>query len=168
MIRNSLLRSAAALAALTTACTGEAPTVASPPASVMMVDDHLMLVRLDATSDGVVRIALVSHLNGIDVASLQGELRFDSNRITIVSVHGASVEDGTSRFVNGTELADGRIRFAAFATERISDDALIILHVTGDPEAAMRGMTAELIVMGDSSGQAIVRTSAPGRRRGGR
>lgn len=145
-----------ALLVLASACGGDGPVSLEPPEpATISVSEYLALVRSEPTGDGVERIALVARIGGRDVASVQGELQFDPTRLTISSVKAASGEDGTSRFVNGGTLRDGRIRFAAFAPERLSEGVLLIIEVEGDPLAAMRAISAALTVVGDAAGRAV-------------
>lgn len=159
--------SSAGLFALVAACASDGPTAVQPETlQRVAVAEHLMLVRAEPTGDGVERLALVPLIEGLDVASLEGELRFDPMRVTISSVTASNGDDGTSRFVNRAALSEGHIRFAAFAPERLSEGALLLISVEGDPVAAMRAISAELKVVGDASGRAVKRAVVQPERSG--
>jgi hypothetical protein len=91
------------------------------------------------------------------VASYQGMLTFAKGALSVVSVTTPTAPDGEVHIVNSTEAAEGKIRFAAYATESFGTDEAISV-VVRSATAALPDLTATLDVAGSAEGRAMAGT----------
>lgn len=91
------------------------------------------------------------------VASYQGVLTFTKGAMSVVSVNTPSAPDGEVHIVNSTEAAEGKIRFAAYATEAFGTDEAFSV-VVRSTTAALPDLTATLDVAGSAEGRAMAGT----------
>lgn len=88
------------------------------------------------------------------IASYQGAVRFAPGTIELVSVTTPESPDGEQRLVN-PQMAEGRIRFAAFATEQFGSDVVFRFVVRRGASLENVQFAAGLDVAGLVSGQAM-------------
>jgi hypothetical protein len=91
------------------------------------------------------------------VASYQGVLTFSKGSVSVVSVSTPRVPDGEVHLVNSTEAAEGKIRFAAYATEAFGTDEAFSV-VVRTTSAVLPDLVATLDVAGSAEGQAMAGT----------
>jgi hypothetical protein len=91
------------------------------------------------------------------VASYQGQLTFTKGTLSVVSVSTPKAPDGEVHIVNSTEAAEGKIRFAAYATEAFGTDEAFSV-VVRSATAALPDLTATLDVAGSAEGRAMAGT----------
>ncbi len=91
------------------------------------------------------------------VASYQGQLTFTKGTLSVVSVNTPTAPDGEVHIVNSTQAAEGKIRFAAYATEAFGTDEAFSV-VVRSATAALPDLTATLDVAGSAEGRAMAGT----------
>jgi hypothetical protein len=91
------------------------------------------------------------------VASYQGALTFTKGSVSVVSVSTPKAPDGEVHLVNSEGAAEGKIRFAAYATEAFGTDEAFSI-VVRSTTAALPDLVATLDVAGSAEGQAMAGT----------
>ena len=91
------------------------------------------------------------------MASYQGELTFTKGSLSVVSVSTPKAPDGEVHIVNSEGAADGKIRFAAYATEAFGTDEAFSVVVRSS-STALPDLTATLDVAGSAEGRAMAAT----------
>jgi hypothetical protein len=91
------------------------------------------------------------------VASYQGTLTFTKGSLTVVSVGTPNAPDGEVHIVNREGAAEGKIRFAAYATEAFGTDEAFSI-VVRSTSASLPDLVATLDVAGSPEGHAMAGT----------
>jgi len=108
---------------------------------------------------GTVRLTVRVLAKDTVLAAYQGALTFAVGAFEVVSVSTPVGSDGEVHLVNSTDLAAGRLPFAAYAPERFStDEAFSVVVRPTLPLDAMH-LSAALDVAGVASGRALAGTS---------
>jgi hypothetical protein len=154
-------RSMLALSLMTVAATAachEDRDMATGPADVSDVVPvgfvQPVLIRQPGTQPDEAEIVVRVVGRALSLGSYQGTVTFDTTALSFVSLS-TPEHDGEFRIINGEGASGGRIRFAAFTAESLSDDVAFRfkVRIRGSWDAAL--LRATLDVVGDGGGAAI-------------
>jgi hypothetical protein len=159
MRNSSTLRALAVLAAATalTACKDHqtfAPPAVELVEFVPVGGVQVMLVQSAGPTEGTLRYRVRVIAREVDMAAYQGAVTFAPGAFEFLGIEHSDPTDGESHFVNAEGFKDGKIRFAAWATEKFKTDEAFafIVRSTG---AAAPNLSASLEVAGESTGAAL-------------
>lgn len=149
------------LAVGVSACREKHPT--APQAGVITLVGQgkvQVVIQQDTRVKGDSAVFVVSIVgNGVPVASYQGAVTFDVASMDVKAVETPTAVAGEFRIVNATELAQGSIRFAGFATEHFSTVEAFRIVGNFKPGHVITNLVGRLDVAGETTGSAI-RTSS--------
>jgi hypothetical protein len=129
-------------------------TAALPSGSVEAV-----IQQEPGPTPGTVRLTVRVVTKDTAVAAYQGVLTFTAGAFELVSVATPEGTDGEAYLVNSTDLAAGRLPFAAYAPERFGTDEAFSLVVRPTVPLDAMHLSAALDVAGVVSGRALAATS---------
>lgn len=113
------------------------------------------IIQTPGPQVGTVRLTVRVFARDIELGSYQGAVTFAPGSFELVSVDTPEGIDGEMHIVNSTEIGAGRIRFAAYATEKfVSEDAFSFIVRPTAGTTAMK-LAATLDVAGETSGVAL-------------
>jgi hypothetical protein len=113
-----------------------------------------VLVRMPGERPGEEEITVRVVGGQQTMGSYQGMITFDTTALTFVSLK-VPEHDGEFRIVNSESAGSGRIRFAAFTAETLSDDIAFRFTVRTKGTWDAAALRAMLDVVGDSDGAAL-------------
>jgi hypothetical protein len=129
-------------------------TAALPSGSVEAV-----IQQEPGPTPGTVRLTIRVLAKDTLIAAYQGALTFTAGAFELVSVTTPEGSDGEAHLVNSTDLAAGRLPFAAYAPERFGTDEAFSLVVRPTLPLDAMNLSAALDVAGVASGRALAATS---------
>ena len=129
-------------------------TAALPAGSVEAV-----IQREPGPTPGTVRLTVRVLAKDTVLAAYQGALTFTAGAFELVSVAIPEGTDGEAHLINSTEIAGGRLPFAAYAPERFGTDEAFSLVVRPTLPLDAMHLSAALDVAGVASGRALAATS---------
>lgn len=124
------------------------------PSTVMAV-----VQREPTAPSGTVRYTVRVIARDLKIAAYQGALTFTPGGLELVSLETPLGLDGEPRVVNTGEMADGRIRFAAFTADQFTSDRVFTATFRVNDPRAEASLRADLDVVGTPEGQAVASTA---------
>lgn len=113
------------------------------------------IIQTPGPQVGTVRLTVRVLSSDVELGSYQGAVTFAPGSFELVSISTPEGIEGEMHIVNDTEIGAGRIRFAAYATEKFSEETAFSFIVRPTAGTAAMKMAATLDVAGQTSGVAL-------------
>ena len=150
--------------AIAVSCRDRMPTAPARSLTDLVSKGRLqVIVQQDMSVRGDSAVFLVQVVgNGVPVASYQGTLTFNAAALQVMSVETPTPQTGEFFVANADDAANGRIRFAGFATRQFSSTEVmrVVARVSGGLSAA--NLAATIDVAGGETGLVVPRAQIQG------
>ncbi len=107
--------------AVATACQGDHPAAPGPTPGTIIPHGTVQatIQQEPLAADGSVTFIVRVMTNGVVMSSYQGSVTFAPGAFELVSVKAPQSTNGEAYFLNSSEFANGRIRFASFTPNHL-------------------------------------------------